>query len=76
VDALGRLAAEAALAYARPSIAKAEALPPKAVSQGVVSLRADVARAQPGVDGSGVKVGTLSDSFACNPPAFVPGAAV
>jgi len=27
-----------------------------------------------GVDGTGITVGTLSDSFACHPPAFVPGA--
>ncbi|MDH5226089.1 MAG: S8 family serine peptidase [Gammaproteobacteria bacterium] len=74
VRALGRLAAEASLLYARPSLATTNALPANAVSQGVVSMRADVARRQAGVDGSGTMVGTLSDSFGCNPPAFVPGA--
>jgi subtilisin family serine protease len=44
------------------------------VSQGDVSLRADLARSTLGVTGSGVTVGVLSDSFGCNPPAFVPGA--
>ena len=74
VSALGRLAADEALAYARPVMAKTNALPPKAVSQGVVSMRAQIARNEAGVDGSGITVGTLSDSFACHPPALVPGA--
>jgi len=74
VSALGQLAADPALAYARPAMAMTHALPAKAISQGVVSLRADVARKEAGVNGTGVTVGTLSDSFACNPPAFVPGA--
>ena len=72
--ALGRLASNGALVYARPVMATTNALPPKAISQGVVSLRADVARTQGGVNGSGMTVGTLSDTFGCNPPAFVPGA--
>jgi subtilisin family serine protease len=74
VSALGRLAGDGALAYARPVMATTNALPPKAVSQGDVSLRADIARTAESVDGAGIKVGTLSDSFACNPPAFMPGA--
>jgi len=74
VSALGKLAADPALKYARSSLAVTEALPAKAVSQGDVSLRADIARAKSGVDGTGITVGVLSDSFACNPPAFQPGA--
>ena len=74
VSALGRLAADEALVFARPVMAKTNALPPRAVSQGVVSMRAQIARDEAGVDGTGITVGTLSDSFACHPPAFVPGA--
>jgi hypothetical protein len=74
VSALGHLAADQALAYARPVMAKTNALPPRAVSQGVVSMRAQIARSEAGVNGTGITVGTLSDSFACHPPAFVPGA--
>jgi hypothetical protein len=74
VRALGRLAADPALKYARSPLATTEALPSPAVSQGDASLRADVARRRFGVDGTGVTVGALSDSFACNPPAFQPGA--
>ncbi|HXW09882.1 MAG TPA: S8 family serine peptidase [Steroidobacteraceae bacterium] len=73
ISALGRLAAEPSLRYARPVMATKDALPANAVSQGVVSLRADVGREQAGVDGSGIKVGVLSDSIGCNPPPFLPG---
>src|SRR6185503_21210251 len=44
------------------------------VSQRDASLRAGSARVAEGVDGTGVTVGVLSDSYQCNPPAFVPGA--
>jgi Subtilase family len=74
VSALGKLAADPALKYARSPLAITEALPAKAVSQGDVSLRADRARTRFNVNGAGVTVGVLSDSFACNPPAFQPGA--
>ena len=74
VSALGKLAADPALKYARSPLATTEALPAKAVSQGDVSLRADIARERSDVDGTGITVGVLSDSFACNPPAFQPGA--
>ena len=73
IGALGQLAAEPSLRYARPVMAITDALPANAVSQGVVSLRADVGRQQAGVDGSGIKVGVLSDSIGCNPPPFLPG---
>jgi subtilisin family serine protease len=74
VAALDRLAADPALRYARPTLATRNALPAKAVSQGVVSLRANEARTANDVNGAGLEVGTLSDSFACNPPPFLPGA--
>jgi hypothetical protein len=74
VSALGKLAADPALRYARAPLAATEALPKKAVSQGDVSLRANLARTRFNVNGAGVTVGVLSDSFACNPPAFRPGA--
>ena len=74
VSALGKLAADPALRYARAPLATTEALPAKAVSQGDVSLRANVARTRFAVNGAGITVGVMSDSFACNPPAFQPGA--
>jgi hypothetical protein len=74
VSALGKLAADPALRYARAPLAATEALLKPVVSQGDVSLRADLARANYDVDGTGITVGVLSDSFACNPPAFQPGA--
>ena len=74
VGALDRLAADPALRYARPVLATTNALPANAVTQGDVSLRANIARANTGVDGSGVRVGLLSDSFGCNPAPFLPGA--
>jgi subtilisin family serine protease len=74
VGALERLAADPALRYARPVLATTNALPANAVTQGDVSLRANVARASAGVDGGGVRVGLLSDSFGCNPAPFIAGA--
>ena len=76
VSALGQIAGLAALKSARPVLAIREALPPQAVSQGDVSMNGPAAREAGGVDGSGITVGTLSDSLACNPPAFQPGAPV
>ena len=74
VSRLGQIAALSSLRFARPVMAIREALPPKAVTQGDVSLRGPEAREANGVDGSGITVGTLSDSFNCNPPPFNPGA--
>jgi subtilisin family serine protease len=74
VRSLGDLAALASLRSARPMLAMTNALPVPAVSQGDVSLNGPAAREAAGVDGSGITVGTLSDSFNCNPAAFLPGA--
>lgn len=70
VRSLGKLAALDSLAYARPVLARTNALTRPVVSQGVASLKAEGL----GYSGTGVDVGVLSDSYACNPPAFQPGA--
>src|SRR5256885_9065489 len=44
------------------------------VSQGDAAMNADVARTNSGMDGTGVTVGVMSDSYGCNPAAPVPGA--
>lgn len=74
VRALGDIAALSSLRSARPVLATLDAPPRPVISQGDVSLNADDARAAHGVDGSGVKVGTLSDTMSCNPGPFQPGA--
>jgi subtilisin family serine protease len=74
VKALGQIAALTSLRSARPVLATLDALPPTAVTQGDVSLNGPQARAANGVDGSGLTVGTLSDTMKCNPPPFQPGA--
>ncbi len=75
VSSLGKLAAVSSLNFARPSLAMTRvASQGKVVSQGDVSLGADVVRRTTGLDGTGVTVGVMSDSYQCNPPAFIPGA--
>jgi hypothetical protein len=75
VRALADLAALPSLNYGEPVLAAVRVTSQGAVvSQGDVSLGADRARAVEHVDGTGVTVGVLSDSYGCNPPAFVPGA--
>jgi hypothetical protein len=76
VSALAELAALPSLAYGEPVLAtvRRAATQGAVVSQGDVSLGSDRARATEGVDGTGVTVGVLSDSYRCNPAAFVPGA--
>jgi hypothetical protein len=71
VSALGKLAALPSLEYADAVLAVTQG---KVVSQGDAAMNADVARASSGLDGSGVTVGVMSDSYFCNPPAFAPGA--
>ncbi|MEM9102879.1 MAG: S8 family serine peptidase [Pseudomonadota bacterium] len=43
-------------------------------SQGDAAMGTDVIREISGVTGEGVRVGVISDSYACNPPPAVPGA--
>src|SRR3989440_10029425 len=68
VSALGKLAALSSLEYADGVLATTRAASQgKVVSQGDAALNADVAR-NSGVDGTGVTVGVMSDSYGCNPP--------
>jgi hypothetical protein len=75
VRALADLATLPSLEYGEPVLAAVRrASQGSVVSQGDVSLHSDTARATEAVDGTGITVGVLSDSYRCNPPAFVPGA--
>jgi hypothetical protein len=75
VGALGQLAALPTLRFAIPSLAKVRvASQGDVVSQGDVSLGSDTVRTSTGLDGAGVTVGVMSDSYQCNPAPFVPGA--
>lgn len=73
VGALADLAAQPSLEFGDAMLAKVRSLSLPVISQGDVSLGSDEVRSS-GLDGSGVTVGVLSDSYQCNPPAFVPGA--
>src|SRR5712691_6364099 len=61
--AIDALAALASLQFARPAYAATNV--GLVTSQGDQAMRSDVARATFGVDGTGVTVGVLSDSFNC-----------
>ena len=75
VSALGQLAALPTLRFAMPALAKVQvASQGDVVSQGDVSLGSNTVRATTGLDGTGVTVGVMSDSYQCNPGPFVPGA--
>ena len=75
ISALGQLAALPTLRFAIPALAKVRvASQGDVVSQGDVSLGSNTVRSTTGLDGSGVTVGVMSDSYQCNPPPFVPGA--
>ena len=75
VSALGQLAALPTLRFAIPALAKVRvASQGDVVSQGDVSLGSNTVRSTTGLDGSGITVGVMSDSYQCNPPPFVPGA--
>jgi hypothetical protein len=74
VDSLDRLGRDPALRSAEPVLATRRALPVPVVSQGVGSLFGLDGRDNPGIDGSGVRVGVRSDSFGCEPPPYDPGA--
>jgi subtilisin family serine protease len=74
IAALGDMAATIGLKSLRPTLAMARAVNTGVVSQGDRSLRADRARRDFGVNGRGVRVGVLSDSYDCAPGAFDVGA--
>ncbi len=71
VAALNDIAGIAGLRFVKPVLATTRA--GLTTTQGDHSMRSDLARAQFGVDGTGVRVGVLSDSFDCAPGAFAPG---
>jgi hypothetical protein len=74
VDSLERLAQDPALRSAEPVMATRRALPAPVISQDVGSLFGLDGRDHPEIDGRGVRIGVLSDSFGCEPPPFEPGA--
>jgi Subtilase family len=63
IAAIKGMAALASLQFARPAYAATNV--GLVTSQGDQAMRADVARAAFGVDGAGVAIGVLSDSFDC-----------
>jgi hypothetical protein len=70
VSALGDLAATASLQFARPSVRAHDA--GLVTSQGDRSLNSDRARQRFDVDGTGITVGALSDSFNCTTEPLFP----
>jgi hypothetical protein len=75
VSALGQLSASPTLRFAIPALRKVRvASQGDVVSQGDVSLGSNTVRATTGLDGAGITVGVMSDSYQCNPAPFVPGA--
>jgi subtilisin family serine protease len=73
VAALGDMSKTSGLKFLRPTLAMARGRG-AVVSQGDRSLRADRARRESGVNGRGIRVGVLSDSYDCAPGAFEDGA--
>lgn len=74
ISALDELGSAPSLRFAGPVAAKTrEASQGAVVGQGDIAVNAPAAR-ELGVDGSGVRVGILSDSFACDTVVFAPGA--
>jgi hypothetical protein len=63
IDAIEGMAALASLQFARAAYSTTNV--GRVTSQGDQAMRADMARANFGVDGTGVTVGVLSDSFNC-----------
>jgi subtilisin family serine protease len=72
IAALGDMSATPGLKALRPTLAMARA--GLVTSQGDRSLRSNLARAESGVNGKGIRVGVLSDSYDCAEGAFEPGA--
>lgn len=75
IAALGELGAAPSLRFAGPVAAKTrEASQGAVVGQGDLAINAPAAREFEDVDGTGVRVGILSDSFGCDTVVFFPGA--
>lgn len=72
VAALADMATSSGLKFMRPVAAMTRV--GSVTTQGDRSLRANLARAESGVDGRGIRVGVLSDSYDCAEGAFAPGA--
>jgi subtilisin family serine protease len=70
VEALGDMAGVAGLRFMKPVLATTRA--GLTQTQGDRSMRSDLGRTQFAVDGSGVRVGILSDSFDCASGPFAP----
>lgn len=79
IASLDQLAEADGLRFARPAFNTANGNANnnngRAISEGDRAMRTDEARDQFGVSGAGIKIGVLSDSFACNPGPFGPGQA-
>jgi len=71
VAALTDIAGIAGLKFVKPVLATTRV--GLTTTQGDRSMRSDSARSQFGVDGTGVRVGVLSDSFDCAPGPFASG---
>src|SRR5580698_1913703 len=71
IAALNDIAGIAGLKFVKPVLATTRA--GLTTTQGDHSMRSDIARSQFGVDGTGVRVGVLSDSFDCAPGPFASG---
>ena len=72
VAALRDMSATPGLKFLRPTLAMARA--GTVTSQGDRSLRSNLARRESGVNGRGIRIGALSDSYDCALGAFEPGA--
>ena len=71
VDALPGVAATGAVVSIQPSVAMTNV--GLVTSRGDVSMKTDIARSELPVDGTGVRVGVLSDSFDCTNPGAAAG---
>jgi len=71
IAALSDIASISGLRFVKPVLATTRV--GLTTTQGDHSMHSDLARAQFGVDGTGVRVGVLSDSFDCAPGPFAPG---
>jgi hypothetical protein len=71
VEALSDMSTIASLRFMRPSMARTHV--GLTTSQGDRSQRSDVARQRFNVNGRGVRVGVMSDSYNCSEGALVPG---